>query len=37
MERLKDASGADDDKYVIFKQDDLFGESFPRKYLRSNI
>lgn len=26
---LKDSSGADDDKYVIFKQDDLFAESFP--------
>lgn len=27
---LKDSSGgADDDRYVIFKQDDLFAESFP--------
>lgn len=26
---LKDSSGVDDDKYVIFKQDDLFAESFP--------
>lgn len=26
---LKDSSGVDDDKYVIFKQDDLFSESFP--------
>lgn len=26
---LKDSNGADDDRYVIFKQDDLFSESFP--------
>ena len=27
MELLE--NGADDEKYVIFKQDDLFSESFP--------
>lgn len=26
---LMDCSGTDDDKYVLFKQDDLFAESFP--------
>lgn len=26
---LKDACCIDDEKYVIFKQDDLFSESFP--------
>lgn len=26
---LKDAAGNEDERYVIFKQEDLFAESFP--------
>ena len=34
---LKDSSGGGDEKYVIFKQDDLFAESFPlMKEIRRN-